>query len=311
MGCGSSSPSWQKPLVAEWTVYKLARTQLTAGEHTLDVSAPSGEKIMWLRVTPYKNAHGHVSMQAMHPYAVEFATPIEKRTLSVAVPPDTCPGMGIPVVVDGTSHIVAAPDDVVPGSTVHFEVHAPPPCPSYDRKKLQLTGLLTYNRVVTKSRYDGPSDTIWRTEQPADVAGAMPRAIAVENGGGRVAVWDGPVPVNRARGPTDLLACISRANSGEATYHGSPLRHFQLRVHPKLSAELAKRPGALAQFTAIATEGFWSKGSACFAASDKVGVQAASNTEVLNGGKTAIQFFAPSRALALRQLGADDFRNRA
>jgi hypothetical protein len=312
MGCGASIPAWQADLVVDWPIYSLVRTQLPAGEHILELSAPGdGGALLGVKVVPFKNKHGHVSVQALHPYAVEFEVACPRRVLTVQLPPDARAGAEIGVTVDGVSHAVTIPDGVAPGETLEFEVpDGSAPAPTYHCKKHVLSGeRVAYTRGVTSKR-QGPSDTIWRAAPHGDAAAqpeasassALPRSIFVQNGRGRVAVWEGRVAANAERGPGDLLASVDRASVGTVLPGNGTQRRFEVRVRPELSGALSSDADARALFLAIAVEGFWCKGANCFAASDQVNVQARSQSatgdDVRKG--SPVQFFAPSRAQAIR-----------
>ena len=73
MGCGASVPNSQLTLTESWPRYKLTRSQLGAGEYTVEIQAPnSGAKSLSVHVVPFKNKNGHVSVTANNPFAVTF-----------------------------------------------------------------------------------------------------------------------------------------------------------------------------------------------------------------------------------------------
>ena len=82
----------------------------------------------------------------------------------------------------------------------------------------------------------------------------------------------------RSRESRDLLAQVLSTNKSTTSTDGLS-RDFALAVKPELVAAASASDGVLALFLAIATEGFWSQGSACHALlGDEWGVSAPSRS---------------------------------
>jgi hypothetical protein len=252
MGCGASIPNWQAELTTQWPRFLILRTQHAFGEHSLQVLPPGGEgaaPLLALRVVPYKNSHGHVSVVSVHPFSVEFSN----------------------IANAGLSY------EKGEGNSRSLRCAALGSVATYAR------------RIAKRRPGGGNADTEWRSPRRSGAAEAMavqsgaialPGEITVVNVSQRVAVWRGARPSDAQdayrRGARDLLAQVQNASRGALSPDGST-ETFELAVRPEL-VEAASAAGApvLALFLAIAIEGFWAQGAADFASMADIGVIAPS-----------------------------------
>ena len=237
MGCGASVPNWQLTLTETWPRYKLTRSQLDAGEYSVDINAPDGgEKLLSLHVVPFKNKNGHVSVVSNNPFAVTFQ-----------------------------------------GGDLRYDVdkQAKPTVRQLTSAVLGASG--SYVRRVSVERRNGSSDTVWRAAprsgdaETAAVANgviALPTELSVVNIHERVVVWRGPRPPDaseaKSRASRDLLAQVLSTNRSTTSTDGMS-REFSFAIKPELVTAASAHDGVFLLFLAIAIEGFWSQGSACHA----------------------------------------------
>ena len=76
------------PIVEDWPVYTVTRTDLTGGEHALMVKQPlTGSPVVGIKVVPFKNHHGHVSLVSTHPFSVTIFGPgLDEERNEVSLP---------------------------------------------------------------------------------------------------------------------------------------------------------------------------------------------------------------------------------
>ena len=71
MGCGASRvPAWETAVTDGWERFQLMRSQLPGGKYELAIAYGAGTLLV--RVDPYKNRAGHLSVKSVNPFSATF-----------------------------------------------------------------------------------------------------------------------------------------------------------------------------------------------------------------------------------------------